>query len=154
MSEQPYILDYIKSCEIAEKAHAKQKRFNGEPYVNHCYRVANNVGDCYLRKSIAMLHDVIEDTNITSLDLIDANLELYIVHCVETLTKREDENYHEYMMRLAQEKPCVDVKIADLCDNMNINQLVEIRMSDVARMSRYTWAINYLTIAKKTYSEE
>ena len=151
---EPYILDYIEACKIAEKAHAKQKRFNGEPYINHCFRVANNVGDCYLRKAVAMLHDVIEDTNLTSSDLIDSNIALDIVHCVEILTKRRGENYFEYVMRLAREKHCVDVKIADLCDNMNLNQLVEIKMQDVARMSRYTWAMNYLTIAKKAYSEE
>lgn len=153
MNDEPYILDYIECCKLAEKAHAKQQRFNGEPYIHHCYRVANNVGNCYFRKSIAMLHDVIEDTTITSSDLTDANIDLWIIDGVEKLTKRRGENYHEYILRLAKNKNCVDVKIADLCDNMNVNQLPTITTKDIARMSRYTWAINYLTIMKKTYSE-
>jgi guanosine-3',5'-bis(diphosphate) 3'-pyrophosphohydrolase len=154
MNEEPYILDYIECCKLAEKAHAKQQRFNGEPYIHHCYRVANNVGNCYLRKSIAMLHDVIEDTTITSSDLVDANIALEIVHCVEVLTKRRGENYHEYILRLSKNEDCVDVKIADLCDNMNINQLPRVTMQDIARMSRYTWAMNHLTVVKKSFSEE
>ena len=145
-----YILDYITACKIAEKAHSKQKRFNGEPYVNHCFRVAAGVGDCYLRKATAMLHDVIEDTDITLSDLLDANLTQCIVDAVEALTKPSSVWYMTYIVDTVAKNPiAVDVKIADLCDNLNINQLTVIDDKTYNRVHKYCEALKYLTTVKR-----
>jgi (p)ppGpp synthase/HD superfamily hydrolase len=150
MNDAPYILDYIESCKIAEKAHAKQKRFNGEPYINHCFRVANSVGDCYLRKSVAMLHDVIEDTNITSSDLLEAGLDQIIVDAVKALTKPNGVWYMSYVVDQVSKNPiAIDVKIADLCDNLNINQLTVVDERAYNRVHKYCEALKYLTTVKR-----
>lgn len=145
-----YILDYIKACELAEKAHSKQKRFNGEPYVNHCFRVASGVGHCYLRKATAMLHDVVEDTEITIEDLVNLEFTSFIVEAVDALTKPDKMWYMSYIVDKVSKNPiAVDVKIADLCDNLNINQLTVVDEKVYNRVHKYCEALKYLTTAKR-----
>lgn len=147
---EKYIQDFITACEIAEKAHKSQTRFNGEPYINHCFRVAKNVGNCYLRKAVAMLHDVVEDTDITLSDLLDAGLNQSIIDAVGALTKPDNEWYMTYVVDKVSKNPiAVDVKIADLCDNLNINQLVVVDEKAYNRVHKYCEALKYLTTVKR-----
>ena len=145
---EKYVLDYIAACQIAEKAHTGQRRFNGEPYINHCFRVAANVGDCYLRKATAMLHDVVEDTDITLSDLVEHGLNSFVIDAVDSLTKQRNQAYRAYIERLSKNRIATDVKIADLCDNMNVTQLPKVDKKAIARNEKYVEALMYLTRVK------
>jgi len=56
---------YNRALAVATKAHAGQIRKNGEPYINHCVRVAKGFDEIERAKVVAVLHDVLEDTNVT-----------------------------------------------------------------------------------------
>lgn len=108
--------------EIAVKAHAGQKRKNGEDYINHVQRVADAVahlGDDYY--CVGMLHDVLEDSDYTIIDLEDAGFSGEVVGSVLLLT-RVEESYLDYIIIL-KETGKIDfarqVKLADLADNLN-----------------------------------
>jgi|SRR5271157_189433 len=57
---------------IAEQAHEDQKRASGDPYINHCLAVAAILAEYSMPAEViaaGLLHDTIEDTTVTYLDL-------------------------------------------------------------------------------------
>ena len=131
-----------KAIEIAERAHYKQKRRNGEPYILHPRRVADKVvGDNREAtdkiKSIALLHDVLEDTPMTVEYLRKSEIPEDIIQAVAWLTRNPKENYFEYIMGLIEcgIKEVILVKLADLEDNLS--DLEEGSMKDKYRFAQY-----------------
>lgn len=130
---------------LALKAHDGQTRqvlIEGgreEPYINHAVRVALAV-DGDNRKAIALLHDVLEDTDVTYLELERRGVEKGILLAVEALTRLGDETYREYIERLATWDHLYwsditrDVKLADLDDNLSDLP------SNHSLRKRYEWA--------------
>lgn len=103
---------------IAERLHAGQRRKDGEPYFNHCERVAWNIrrfGN-YAR-AVAFLHDVLEDTGLEASALekiFGARLALDVL----ALTRREP-HYSEYIAKIARgSDTALVVKLADVTDNL------------------------------------
>ena len=112
---------------LALKAHDGQTRqLDGkrEPYINHAVRVALTL-DGDNRKAIALLHDVLEDTDVSFLDLARRGVDKGILLAVEALTRLDDETYREYIERLATwdhaywSDVAREVKLADLDDNLS-----------------------------------
>lgn len=103
---------------IAEEAHAGQKRRGGEDYINHPRRVAESLSGDYAR-SIAWLHDVIENTNLKYQDLINKGVPEIIASAVLTLTKEPHDNYMAYIQYLGMSRICSKVKIADILDSLS-----------------------------------
>lgn len=127
-------LEYIDR--IADNAHRGQtRRLHGEPYIVHPRRVADAV-TLDVTKAVALLHDVIEDTPLTADDLLAMDVPLLVVAYVEILTRRADESYRQYILRVIREGgPIVwAVKAADILDNLS--DLPE----DDSRRERYEWA--------------
>ncbi len=109
---------YKEALKIAYKAHDGQiRRDSLVPYIVHPLRVASQFNDD-ARKTIAILHDVVEDTDVT-LDELLVDFPLYVVGSIDALSRRDDEDYFDYLRRLKQDEWAVDVKIADLVDNMS-----------------------------------
>jgi (p)ppGpp synthase/HD superfamily hydrolase len=116
---------------LALKAHDGQTRWNAfgfppsdEPYINHAVRVALAVdGDG--AKAVALLHDVLEDTDVTYIELERRGVEKGILLAVRALTRLDDETYREYIERLATwdaeywSGVARVVKLADLDDNLS-----------------------------------
>lgn len=131
-------LDISRILEIAEEAHRGQTRKMGKdkglPYIIHPKRVAENFSDETL-KSIALLHDVIEDTKITASDLLEKGVSPEVVAAVECLSRKENENYLDFILRIKNNKLAVNVKIADIEDNMR--DLEEGSRKDKYRLSLY-----------------
>lgn len=104
---------------IARRAHAGQtEESTGDPYIYHVQRVVALVqGDA--AKAVAWLHDVIEDTAVTVVDLVSAGIALDVIEAVMLLT-RTDETYAEYISTIqASANPlALAVKIADLHDHL------------------------------------
>lgn len=109
-----------KAIEIASKAHEGQYDKVGESYILHPLRVM-----MFLKtndeKIVGVLHDAIEDTEITSQDIIDA------VKSVtrQNVSKQVQENYWDFIRRVKLNAIGQKVKRADLKDNMDWNRIKE-----------------------------
>lgn len=107
---------YQKALKFITEKHKWQKRFNGNPYIIHPIRVSQELSGDF-EKTCALLHDVIEDTATTYEELKDIFWEEIAV-VVEILTHRKWESYHDYILRVKQNQTAINVKIADICDNL------------------------------------
>ena len=109
---------YGVAIKIAEKAHRGQKRWKGEPYITHPKYVASKFPDCINCQIVAILHDVIEDTDVTDLILIDAGIPDHLVNSVFAISKQDGEGYKDYILRVREDKIATSVKIQDLKHNL------------------------------------
>lgn len=116
-------MNYInKALEIAVKAHSNQLDKGGNPYIFHPIRVALN---CQTKeeKIVALLHDVIEDTD-TSIEQLEAEgFSKEILESIICLTKKEGEDYMSFIKRVATNRTATNVKLQDLADNMDTSRL-------------------------------
>ena len=127
---------YDKALQIAMRAHEGQKDKAGQDYVMHPIRVAERCDDPRA-KVVALLHDTIEDSDITADYLREEGFTEEIVEAVLAVTRREGENYDDYVSRAAQNELGKMVKRADLEDNMDIRRLPELTDRDVERLQKY-----------------
>ena len=100
---------YERAEEIARAAHAGQLRWDGSPYIGHPIRIAEAVSDDPDARVVAILHDVVEDSDI-SLDDLRREFPAHIVAAVDAVSRREDEIYREFIARR--------VKLADIEDHL------------------------------------
>lgn len=101
---------------MAVLAHDGQTDKTGAPYIFHPLRVASTFSDEMLQV-IAVLHDLVEDTDTTLSDL-DARFPQAVVNAIEALTRRSEESYKEFIERVARNPNARLVKIADIRDNL------------------------------------
>lgn len=127
-----------KAYQIAEKAHEGQLDKAGVPYILHPLHVANDVETEELQV-VALLHDVIEDTDWTAEDLIRNGIpeELVKVVCLLTHDKEKHVTYMEYIADLCVDERARKVKMADLRHNMQISRIPEPTRKDYKRMELY-----------------
>lgn len=134
---------YDKAVQIATRAHAGQYDKAGEDYIRHPLRVAERC-ESPKAKIVALLHDTIEDTDVTEEYLRQQGFPSDIVDAVLSVTRREGEDYEAYIRRAALNSIGRQVKIADLEDNMDIRRLPDITDRDVVRLRKYLRAWRYL----------
>ena len=142
--EHNNLKEYINKAEtIAREAHAGQVDKAGEDYFNHPKRVADNF---YEDNDIivALLHDVIEDTNITLEHVKKEGFNDDVLAALDAITKRESESYDQFIDRVKENPIALKVKMADLRDNMDILRLPELTEKDLLRITKYHKAYRYL----------
>lgn len=115
----------------------------GVPYFSHPARVANRC-QTEEEKIVAYLHDVIEDTYVTSDLLKEMGFSPTIIEAVLSVTKKEDESYDDFVARAKKNPIGRMVKIHDLEDNMDIRRLDELSDESVGRLRKYLTAYHYL----------
>ena len=81
---------YDRVLAIVEKAHEGQKDKGGNDYIEHVKIVANLV-DTESEKAVALLHDIVEDTETTLEDLMAAGIPNEVVEAVAVITKQRSE---------------------------------------------------------------
>lgn len=128
---------------IAIQAHKGQRDKSGRVYVMHPIRVAERCRDPKA-KVVALLHDTIEDTEVTADYLRMQGFPEEIIEGVLSVTKREGETYEDFVRRAAQNPLGKEVKRADLEDNMDIRRLREITDEDATRLRKYLRAWQFL----------
>ena len=131
---------------IAAAAHDDQTRFNGDPYIFHPIRVMMAVEE-YDQKIVAILHDVIEYTDITIGELavmLDLDKESPIIQAIDCLTKKDDMDYSEYIQRIGFSHLTRKVKMADLKDNLNLLEIPEIKEKHLENTKKYYDSYKYL----------
>lgn len=110
-----------RAHDVATIAHAGQVDRAGKPYIGHPARVAaRQRSDVAI--SAAWLHDVVEDTAITLADLRQGGFDRRVVEAVDALSRREGEDYFDYVRRAGANPIARFVKIADLHDNMDLSR--------------------------------
>lgn len=129
---------------IATSAHMEQTTFNGEPYILHPLHVMDNV-KTIKQKIIAVLHDVVEDTDM-EIEEIRYKFGEEIADAISLLTKVEGTKYEDYIenIKLSNNKDAIAVKIQDLKHNLDITRNTELCTSK-NKLNLYLWALNYLT---------
>lgn len=136
--------NYIKIAhEIAKKAHAGQVDKAGMDYIKHPEAVASFVNTTE-EKATAYLHDVLEDTQITAADLLNAGIPHNVVEAAQVLTKEKYTPYFEYLSRVKENSLARTVKLADLKHNSDRSRLARITDKDLKRLEKYRKAIKFL----------
>ena len=109
-----------KAIIIACEAHQGQSSINGEPYILHPLRLLIKAKSNEER-IIAILHDVIEKTNISLADLKNKGFDQNIISSIDSLSRRRGEPYVDYIGRLMQNRISVKIKLLDLADNIKMH---------------------------------
>jgi len=91
-------------------------------------------------RTIAMLHDVVEDTDWTQGGLEEAGYEMDVLYAVDALTRRDDESYPEYITRVLMNRYATRVKLRDIEDNTSIDRMLVTDQRDIERLRRYKLA--------------
>lgn len=125
-----------KAIQIAKRAHEGQKDKGGKEYIFHPLRVMLQF-DTEEEQVCAVLHDVIEDSFVTLEDLKKAGIPETILSALDALTKREKEDYENYIERVSKNKLACKIKLADLEDNMYLRDIVSPTEKDYARIEKY-----------------
>lgn len=141
--------DYFsKALSLAAAKHAGQTDRAGRPYIFHVLEVINIVKVHLTRYyedkeldtllSIAALHDVVEDTDVTIAELVEMRFPECIIGPVELLTKVEGFDEQTYELRIIDSPYASIVKAADLMHNMQISRLPGyLTEKDIARTNKY-----------------
>ena len=157
---------------IADYAHKHQHRENGNTYLVHPHRMlqqyrimtgidVNNfdIDECYKHdipfwgvQEVCLLHDVIEDTEITIEDIkqvyVDHDLqryfEMYMEEPLKLITHDKSEDYITYLAKVIKNPISALVKLLDLDDNLGIFDLAELNNEKLDRMHRYVEYIGFI----------
>ena len=140
-----------RGIQIATDAHAYQFDKSGKPYILHPLHImAQLLFDTQLA-TIGVLHDVIEDSDITIEDLREEGFSDRVLDALELLTHVSGENYLVvYIQRITSNYDAIRVKRKDLEHNSDITRLKGITPRDIARIEKYHKAFLILGEAKKT----
>lgn len=133
-----------KTLELVSIVFSDKTDKEGLPYFNHLLKVYMGV-DNYNEKIIALLHDIVEDTDITSDDLLDFGYSKEIVDVVLILTKKKGEYYPDYIDRIINSNNIMacNVKLSDLKHNMDLKRIKNPTVNDMERVTkRYMPAYN------------
>ena len=136
------MLRLFKAFFIMLRAHINQKDKSGRCYIFHPINVALGVKGIRA-KTVALLHDVLEDSDIYSFKdfgFLDEEQKEAIL----LLTHSEKVEYFEYINKVKTNKIALAVKLSDLKHNSNLNRLKTITEKDIDRKNKYLKAIEIL----------
>lgn len=88
-------------------------------------------------KMVAILHDVVEDTDWTFEKLVQEGFPEEIIEALKCVTKREGEDYEDFVKRSATNEIARRVKLADLEHNMDARRLSNVTEKDIERLKKY-----------------
>lgn len=146
---------YYKASSLAAEFHKGQVDKAGASYYDHPRRVAESIlNEWNFDKNfdkldteeavfvlecatVAMLHDVLEDTTCTEKDLREIGFSEDIIEGVKSVTRNKDESYGDFVKRAAKHKYGKIVKLYDLKDNLDLTRLGKITEDDVPRINKY-----------------
>ena len=133
-----------KAVSIATAVHAEQLDKGGLPYIMHPLRVAEKCSTTD-EKVVAILHDTIEDGDISPEYLLHQGFSQQIVDAVVSVTKLKGEDYEAFVKRASLNPIGRIVKIRDIEDNMDIRRLETLDEKAFERLQKYHKAFTYLT---------
>jgi (p)ppGpp synthase/HD superfamily hydrolase len=133
-----------RAIAIAAEAHAGQVDKAGTPYVLHPLRVMLGLSSTDERV-VAVLHDVCEDCPGWSFDrLRSEGFSNRIIDALQSVTKRDAEDYDDFVRRSAANPIGRRVKLADLHDNSDLSRIASPTERDLQRIAKYRRAIDLI----------
>lgn len=141
------------ALKVSFEAHKDQVDHSGTPYVYHPYHLAEQMTD-ETTTCIALLHDVVEDTDITLVQLREMGFPDVVVEAVGVLTKEHGVPYQEYIKRVKSNPLARIVKLADLEHNSDMSRLQEIDERSKSLAKRYEKARACLMEANEDEKED
>lgn len=132
-----------KAALICVFKHQGQRDKAGAAYFQHPMRVAMRC-DNDDERIVALLHDTIEDTNVTPEYLLEEGFPKYIVDAILSVTKKDEESYEDFIARAKCNPIGRKVKIHDIEDNLNVQRLNEVSPSVAERLTKYLKALEFL----------
>jgi (p)ppGpp synthase/HD superfamily hydrolase len=135
-----------KAIALAAKVHETQKDRGGKAYILHPLRMMMRLRtEDEELMAIAVLHDTVEDGDIDLQYLRTVGFSERVIAAVDALTKREGEDYDDFIRRAALNPDAKVVKREDLRDNSDITRLKGLRQKDFVRLEKYSRAFVYLS---------
>ena len=121
---------------LAAQQHAGQVDKANAPYILHPLRVMLNVPTIE-HKIVAVLHDVLEDTETNTEDLRKLGFQQQIIDAILALTKKVGESRLQAAQRTVQNPIARVVKLADIADNMDLSRIQSPTIKDFERLKEY-----------------
>ena len=133
-----------KAIKLACEKHEGQFRWNGDPYVMHLLRVMLKM-TTNDERIVAVLHDSLEDTNLTEWDLFEAGCPDHLIAAIVLLTHKKEDSYGKYVRKLNQNVIAKTVKMEDISDNLDLRNIGhQITERDIERVTKYVKALDFL----------
>lgn len=132
-----------KAITIAVNAHSGQVDKADADYIFHPLRVMLKLNS-EEERIVGILHDVIEDTNITYEKLKEEGFSDTILEALRNITRTDGETYIHFVNRAKSNEISRAVKLADLEDNMDINRIPYPKEEDYERLEKYKNARDFL----------
>ena len=129
-----------KALKVCFEAHKEQIDKSGLPYVFHPFHLAEQMKD-ENTTIVALLHDVIEDTDYTFNDLIAMGFDGAIIEAIKLMTHEEGVPYMDYVEKIKSNPIAREVKLADLRHNSDLSRLDAPTEKDKMRVEKYRKAI-------------
>ncbi|HEV7651288.1 MAG TPA: HD domain-containing protein [Actinophytocola sp.] len=132
------------AIQLARRAHEGQLDKSGRPYIAHPLRVMGRLKDEHERMA-AVLHDVVEDTDVTLDDLTAVGCPPDVLEAVAALSKRPGEAQEDYLARVLANPLALIVKRADIADNMSDDRMGRLdRTTQERLLAKYHAALRVL----------
>ena len=125
-----------RAIQIAVTAHAGQTDKGGEPYILHPLRVMFRM-DTLEEKIVAVLHDVVEDSEWTIEAIEREGFPEPVLFALEALTKRPGEDRISAAHRAAANQLARAVKLADNAENSDLSRIENPTAKDLERLEQY-----------------
>lgn len=132
-----------KAVNVMYQAHQGQMDKGGFPYCFHPYQVAQGMDD-EISCTCALLHDVVEDTDLTFEDLAEMGFPAEVISVLKLLTHQDGVSYMDYVRNLAGNPVARKVKLSDLHHNSDLSRINEVTEKDLERIGQYKEAIAFL----------
>ena len=131
------------ALKLCFEAHKEQTDKSGMPYIFHPFHLAEQMPD-EETTVVALLHDVIEDSDYTLSDLKKIGFGENILSAIELMTHDPSLPYMEYVARIKTNPIARTVKLADLKHNSDLSRLDIVTPEDEARGKKYKKAVELL----------
>ena len=138
-----YTSETKKALKLCFEAHKNQVDKSGMPYVFHPFHLAEQMQD-ETTTVVALLHDVVEDTDYTLQDLTDRGFSKEVTDALALLTHDKDVPYMDYVAAVKDNAVAKAVKLADLQHNADLSRLDEVNEKALQRQKKYRNAIAFL----------
>ena len=132
-----------KAIKLCFEAHKNQVDKSGMPYVFHPFHVAEQMKD-EVTTIVALLHDVVEDTDYTLDDIAAKGFGQDVVDALALMTHDKNVPYLDYVARIRNNPVARAVKLADLAHNSDPTRLDVIDEKAKERLDKYQNAIAIL----------
>lgn len=132
-----------RAIALAAQYHEGQTDKGGRPYIFHPLRLMLKALT-EEEQIVAVLHDTIEDTDLALDDLRREGFSDEIVEAIDRLSRRDDETYHEFILRIKENRLAARVKILDIQDNMDLTRIKKPSDKDRKRLEKYSRALDTL----------